>query len=53
MPQMSPMSWTLLFILFNFTLILTMIINYFSFIYHPHYMKLTKSVKPINWIWKW
>nr|AOY39749.1 ATP synthase F0 subunit 8 [Hylastes opacus] len=53
MPQMSPMMWIWLFILFNSTLILTMILNYYSFQYNPNYFNLTKFNKLNKKNWKW
>nr|YP_002117909.1 ATP synthase F0 subunit 8 [Oedaleus asiaticus]ACA28983.1 ATP synthase F0 subunit 8 [Oedaleus asiaticus] len=52
MPQMSPMMWFSLFIMFSVTLILFNQLNFFS--YKPtKIMKMTKksSKKNINWMW--
>nr|WGL40321.1 ATP synthase F0 subunit 8 [Tomicus brevipilosus] len=52
MPQMAPMNWLVLFIMFILLFILTMIINYFSFYYYPS--KTNKNFldnKNINWKW--
>nr|WGL40334.1 ATP synthase F0 subunit 8 [Tomicus piniperda] len=52
MPQMAPMNWLILFTLFTFLFILTMIINYFSFYYSPSYKILKNSmINKINWKW--
>nr|AOY39788.1 ATP synthase F0 subunit 8 [Hylastes ater] len=53
MPQMSPMSWLTLFFYFNFLFIIMMIINYYSFMYTPHYLnsKIFTSINKKNWKW--
>nr|WRW53943.1 ATP synthase F0 subunit 8 [Homoderus mellyi] len=51
MPQMAPMSWLTLMILFSFLLLLMSVINFSSSTYQPlslHTLKI-KSSK----IWKW
>nr|YP_009441594.1 ATP synthase F0 subunit 8 [Hylastes brunneus]AOY40140.1 ATP synthase F0 subunit 8 [Hylastes brunneus] len=53
MPQMSPMNWLWLFFFFNSLFIIVMIINYYSFIYFPHYLNLHTSSNFNNKIWKW
>nr|UCU57946.1 ATP synthase F0 subunit 8 [Dicronocephalus adamsi] len=51
MPQMAPLSWLILFIMFCLTFILFNILNYYCFIYK---VKSTSSKKTINKIsWKW
>nr|YP_001648703.1 ATP synthase F0 subunit 8 [Oxya chinensis]ABN79391.1 ATP synthase F0 subunit 8 [Oxya chinensis] len=53
MPQMSPMMWFSLFILFSITLILFNQINFFS--YKPMILKKTEKesifMKNMNWKW--
>nr|YP_009462893.1 ATP synthase F0 subunit 8 [Longchuanacris curvifurcula]AUW35100.1 ATP synthase F0 subunit 8 [Longchuanacris curvifurcula] len=53
MPQMSPLMWFSLFILFSITLILFNQINFFSF--KPSFISKMKSesIKKKNLIWKW
>nr|QHN56420.1 ATP synthase F0 subunit 8 [Dohrniphora cornuta] len=52
MPQMAPISWLLLFIVFSITFILFNIMNYYSFIYKPESSETTKkSFKSFNWKW--
>nr|WEV93752.1 ATP synthase F0 subunit 8 [Dociostaurus kraussi kraussi] len=53
MPQMSPLMWFSLFILFSITLILFNQMNFFS--YKPNVMKNVKKgmIKSKNLIWKW
>nr|YP_009441958.1 ATP synthase F0 subunit 8 [Hylastes attenuatus]AOY40179.1 ATP synthase F0 subunit 8 [Hylastes attenuatus] len=53
MPQMSPMMWTWLLFMFNFTLILTMILNYYSFLYLPSNKIYNKSSMMKTKFWKW
>nr|YP_010462986.1 ATP synthase F0 subunit 8 [Epeorus psi]UUJ36917.1 ATP synthase F0 subunit 8 [Epeorus psi] len=52
MPQMAPLSWLLLFIIFSSTLILFSIMNYFMMI--PSSPSSTSSqfkTQPFNWKW--
>nr|YP_002229129.1 ATP synthase F0 subunit 8 [Corydalus cornutus]ACH89978.1 ATP synthase F0 subunit 8 [Corydalus cornutus] len=52
MPQMAPINWLLLFILFSMILILFNIMNYF--ITMPASPELTlKNFKKNNFNWKW
>nr|YP_010261349.1 ATP synthase F0 subunit 8 [Leptophlebia marginata]YP_010261362.1 ATP synthase F0 subunit 8 [Leptophlebia vespertina]UIB40256.1 ATP synthase F0 subunit 8 [Leptophlebia marginata]UIB40269.1 ATP synthase F0 subunit 8 [Leptophlebia vespertina] len=53
MPQMAPLSWLLLFMLFSLTLILFNLMNYFVY---QHAAPTSSSVKsnltnPLNWKW--
>nr|AET13007.1 ATP synthase F0 subunit 8 [Tipula abdominalis] len=53
MPQMAPINWLLLFIIFSITLIIFNTLNYFSFL--PSQPKSIHSEKkinsPLNWKW--
>nr|UFZ12881.1 ATP synthase F0 subunit 8 [Corydalus sp. 2 YLJ-2021a] len=52
MPQMAPLNWLILFMLFSLILILFNIMNYF--ISMPSSPELTfKNFKKSNLIWKW
>nr|QNJ59916.1 ATP synthase F0 subunit 8 [Trimerotropis pallidipennis] len=52
MPQMSPMMWFSLFIMFSLTMILFNQMNFFS--YKPNIIKSTeKMIKKKNMNWKW
>nr|YP_010430475.1 ATP synthase F0 subunit 8 [Nigidius sinicus]USR68899.1 ATP synthase F0 subunit 8 [Nigidius sinicus] len=51
MPQMAPMSWTLLMIMFVLTLLIFNALNYFSFKYIPKSYKIKKTKLLINWKW--
>nr|QQO80827.1 ATP synthase F0 subunit 8 [Trichocera sp.] len=54
MPQMAPLSWLILFIIFSATLILFNVMNYFSYI--PSYLKKSegqKNVQSNSLNWKW
>nr|YP_010117769.1 ATP synthase F0 subunit 8 [Diplonevra funebris]QPN53542.1 ATP synthase F0 subunit 8 [Diplonevra funebris] len=52
MPQMAPISWLLLFIIFSITFIMINILNYFNFIYKSEESLSTKiSAKSMNWKW--
>nr|YP_010464291.1 ATP synthase F0 subunit 8 [Exostira schroederi]UUL71668.1 ATP synthase F0 subunit 8 [Exostira schroederi] len=52
MPQMSPLSWLILFIFFTLTLITSNVINYFSALPKPSSKKST-TVKTSTPNWKW
>nr|UPX88593.1 ATP synthase F0 subunit 8 [Paraleptophlebia submarginata] len=53
MPQMAPLSWFLLFMMFSLTLILFNMMNYY--IYTQHSPSTQHSVMntpgPLNWKW--
>nr|UFR82802.1 ATP synthase F0 subunit 8 [Eudicella quadrimaculata] len=51
MPQMSPLSWLLLFIIFCVTFILFNVLNYFCFIYPVKFTPIKKTTQKINWKW--
>nr|QNE85651.1 ATP synthase F0 subunit 8 [Poecilobothrus nobilitatus] len=53
MPQMAPLSWLSLYIMFSITLILFCMVNYFIFI--PLAPKKSKSEKMTksSFNWKW
>nr|UFZ13102.1 ATP synthase F0 subunit 8 [Protohermes spectabilis] len=52
MPQMAPINWLLLFLMFSFILILFNIMNYYITI--PNYPETSSKSfksKPLNWQW--
>nr|ALO77208.1 ATP synthase F0 subunit 8 [Glaresis sp. GLA01] len=51
MPQMAPLSWLTLFVIFTLTFLILNSLNYYNFIYTPKTQKFT--VKPIKNNWKW
>nr|WHN64148.1 ATP synthase F0 subunit 8 [Chalcopteryx rutilans] len=53
MPQMAPMSWTLLFILFLIMVMITNTLNYYS--YTPEIVKSesNKTTNPMKMKWTW
>uniref|UniRef100_A0AAU7YRE5 ATP synthase complex subunit 8 n=1 Tax=Potamanthus sp. 08HH02 TaxID=3126549 RepID=A0AAU7YRE5_9INSE len=54
MPQMAPLSWLLLFVIFSFTLILFNILNYF--IYQPlapAAPDTSSSISASSFSWPW
>nr|YP_010133579.1 ATP synthase F0 subunit 8 [Chorthippus parallelus parallelus]YP_010133592.1 ATP synthase F0 subunit 8 [Chorthippus parallelus erythropus]QWM92865.1 ATP synthase F0 subunit 8 [Chorthippus parallelus parallelus]QWM92882.1 ATP synthase F0 subunit 8 [Chorthippus parallelus erythropus]QWM92895.1 ATP synthase F0 subunit 8 [Chorthippus parallelus erythropus]QWM92908.1 ATP synthase F0 subunit 8 [Chorthippus parallelus erythropus] len=53
MPQMSPLMWFSLFILFSVVMIMFNQLNFFS--YKPYIIKSTKksTMKSKNQAWKW
>nr|WRK67289.1 ATP synthase F0 subunit 8 [Nemopistha sinica] len=53
MPQMSPLSWWILFMFFIFMLIMICIMNYYITINKPIHLTELKSFKKNNLIWKW
>uniref|UniRef100_A0AB39A6R5 ATP synthase complex subunit 8 n=1 Tax=Harnischia turgidula TaxID=3231396 RepID=A0AB39A6R5_9DIPT len=55
MPQMSPMSWTILFFMFTFLFLFFNILNYFNFIptFKTSEMKNKTLVNNTTLNWKW
>nr|ANJ70571.1 ATP synthase F0 subunit 8 [Nalassus laevioctostriatus] len=51
MPQMAPLSWLTLMILFALILILFNIMNYYSFSYPIKQKKMLIKKSKINWKW--
>nr|UGN61774.1 ATP synthase F0 subunit 8 [Cryptocercus sp. 2 ZQW-2021c] len=52
MPQMMPMSWTILFLFFSATFMLFNFMNYFM--YNPTKKKMMeKKIQIMEKIWKW
>nr|UJG45517.1 ATP synthase F0 subunit 8 [Nemopoda nitidula] len=53
MPQMAPISWLSLFIMFSVTFLLFNIMNYYSFLpTSPKFNESSKiSTSPLNWKW--
>nr|YP_010443326.1 ATP synthase F0 subunit 8 [Coenochilus striatus]UTE83854.1 ATP synthase F0 subunit 8 [Coenochilus striatus] len=51
MPQMSPLSWLLMFIIFSITFILFNVLNYYCFLYPVKTSSQKKTIKKINWKW--
>nr|ACI29355.1 ATP synthase F0 subunit 8 [Myrmeleon immaculatus] len=52
MPQMSPLSWWMLFIYFIMLLIMFSIVNYYIFCYPPQKVESTSIItKSMNWKW--
>nr|ALO76098.1 ATP synthase F0 subunit 8 [Amphiops globus] len=51
MPQMAPMNWILLFVMFCLTFMLFNSMNYFSFKYEVKTSKPSKIKTFMNWKW--
>uniref|UniRef100_UPI0030FEC9A1 ATP synthase F0 subunit 8 n=1 Tax=Neopanorpa quadristigma TaxID=2521360 RepID=UPI0030FEC9A1 len=53
MPQMAPINWLSLFIMFSIILLLFNVMNYYSFSPNvPNISDTNKiSFKPLNWKW--
>nr|AXS65643.1 ATP synthase F0 subunit 8 [Cleroidea sp. 3 KM-2017] len=51
MPQMSPLSWTTLFVEFCLIFLLINSINYFSFNYKSEISFFKKTFLKTNWKW--
>nr|YP_010035469.1 ATP synthase F0 subunit 8 [Ludioschema sulcicolle]QQQ88061.1 ATP synthase F0 subunit 8 [Ludioschema sulcicolle] len=51
MPQMAPLSWINLFILFIITYMILNSLNYFSFTYNNKTSSTSLKSKKINWKW--
>nr|QHD46552.1 ATP synthase F0 subunit 8 [Geron pallipilosus] len=53
MPQMAPMSWLTLFLIFSISLILFNMVNYFSFINLTEKKPLSLKFMKKSLEWKW
>nr|YP_009349821.1 ATP synthase F0 subunit 8 [Metrioptera bonneti]AQM39957.1 ATP synthase F0 subunit 8 [Metrioptera bonneti]QHX99578.1 ATP synthase F0 subunit 8 [Metrioptera bonneti] len=53
MPQMMPMNWLFLFLMFSASLILFAIMNYYIFNYKIPTPTDMPSLQPKSLIWKW
>nr|AOY39867.1 ATP synthase F0 subunit 8 [Hypothenemus sp. BMNH 1039866] len=51
MPQMAPLSWLSLYMLFSAILIMTMAISFFQVMYTSKKQKTTHHKTPVNWKW--
>nr|UFR82815.1 ATP synthase F0 subunit 8 [Dicronorhina derbyana] len=51
MPQMAPLNWLVLFIIFCITFILFNVLNYYCFIYPIKSISTKKMPKKISWKW--
>nr|AML26445.1 ATP synthase F0 subunit 8 [Staphylinidae sp. BMNH 1274643] len=51
MPQMAPMNWLFLFIMFIMAFLMFNFINYFCFMYSPKSKTFEKKKNQINWKW--
>nr|AVN67828.1 ATP synthase F0 subunit 8 [Ischnoptera sp. B084] len=52
MPQMMPMSWLILFLLFSSLLMLFNFMNYYSLVLKSPQL-LKKKIKTKKLVWKW
>nr|UOU85243.1 ATP synthase F0 subunit 8 [Rhagio lineola] len=53
MPQMAPISWLILFVVFSITFIMFNIMNYFSFLPPSASSKEKKTFTMNSYNWKW
>nr|AYQ19029.1 ATP synthase F0 subunit 8 [Amarygmini sp. ACP-2013] len=51
MPQMSPLSWLTLMIMFSLILIMFNIMNFYSFNYNIQQTKTSLKTPKTNWKW--
>nr|YP_010294900.1 ATP synthase F0 subunit 8 [Oiceoptoma thoracicum]UMO90838.1 ATP synthase F0 subunit 8 [Oiceoptoma thoracicum] len=51
MPQMAPMNWLILFIMFIIIFLMFNSMNYFSFKYPTKSISTSKTTSKINWKW--
>nr|AOY39542.1 ATP synthase F0 subunit 8 [Scolytinae sp. BMNH 1040075] len=51
MPQMAPISWVTLYIMFTIIFMMTCIMNYFIIIYTPVTTNTSKKEKTFSWKW--
>nr|YP_010161641.1 ATP synthase F0 subunit 8 [Flavoperla hatakeyamae]QRH19541.1 ATP synthase F0 subunit 8 [Flavoperla hatakeyamae] len=53
MPQMAPISWLALFILFSLILLLFNLLNFFSFIPNTPLSSESQKISQTPMSWKW
>nr|YP_010046741.1 ATP synthase F0 subunit 8 [Culiseta inconspicua]QPJ78685.1 ATP synthase F0 subunit 8 [Culiseta inconspicua] len=53
MPQMAPISWLTLFLIFSLTLVIFNIKNYFCFFYNSNQTPQNMNIKSHKMNWKW
>ncbi|YP_010419960.1 ATP synthase F0 subunit 8 (mitochondrion) [Anopheles nili] len=53
MPQMAPINWLILFVMFSITLVIFNILNYFAFFYTPLKTSQSLNIKFNKLNWKW
>nr|AXS64798.1 ATP synthase F0 subunit 8 [Phalacridae sp. KM-2017] len=51
MPQMAPLSWLLMFIIFSTIFLIFNIMNYYNFLYPIKKTLIIKKKISINWKW--
>nr|UAM92167.1 ATP synthase F0 subunit 8 [Deleaster bactrianus] len=51
MPQMAPLNWMSLFVLFIMIFMMLNLMNYFSFTYQMKQSKFLKKSSQYNWKW--
>nr|AGO28094.1 ATP synthase F0 subunit 8 [Ischnobaenella hainana]QZI86064.1 ATPase subunit 8 [Ischnobaenella hainana] len=51
MPQMAPMWWTMMFSMFNMSMIIMCIMIYFQKNTMPMKINLKSKIKKMNWKW--
>nr|AML25695.1 ATP synthase F0 subunit 8 [Staphylinidae sp. BMNH 1274190] len=50
-PQMAPLNWLMLFMMFVISFMMFNYINYYMFIYNPKSIKSSLKLKLMNWKW--
>nr|YP_009693800.1 ATP synthase F0 subunit 8 [Panorpa debilis]QEI03733.1 ATP synthase F0 subunit 8 [Panorpa debilis] len=53
MPQMAPINWLSLFIMFSITLLLFNVMNYYSYSPKHSSIKEINKISSSSMIWKW
>nr|AWN56095.1 ATP synthase F0 subunit 8 [Anthonomus grandis] len=51
MPQMAPLSWLSLYLYFFLLFIISIILNYYMFLYEPKISHMKSNKININWKW--
>nr|AEP27537.1 ATP synthase F0 subunit 8 [Larinus turbinatus] len=51
MPQMAPLNWLSMYMLFSMLFLISVIMNYYSFLYTPKIKTSKIKTKTINWKW--
>nr|ADO60578.1 ATP synthase F0 subunit 8 [Cerylon histeroides] len=51
MPQMAPLSWMMLYLMFLCIFIIFNLLNFYQFKYLPNYSFKQTKISKINWLW--
>nr|AEP27727.1 ATP synthase F0 subunit 8 [Otiorhynchus rugosostriatus] len=51
MPQMAPINWLTLYILFSMIFLISVTFFYYLFLYKPKSLMMSKKKSDLNWKW--